>query len=124
MKDFKPESMIAKDEKFAIIGKEIENLTEIFPNRTNVEFVVQTGENAFDCFIWERGSGATLACGTGACAVARAAVHNKLADETKPLFVMMAGSYQGGEIIPMKVKLQNTCTLFTNAVSLVGKVSL
>jgi diaminopimelate epimerase len=116
--------IIATKNDFAEIGKTIENLTEIFPNRTNVEFVVQTGENAFDCFIWERGSGATLACGTGACAVARAAVHNKLADETKPIFVTMAGSYQGGETIPMKVELQNTCTLFTNTVSLVGKVSL
>lgn len=109
---------------FENIGVAVEHMTDIFPNRTNVEFVVQTGENAFDCFIWERGSGATLACGTGACAVARAAVKNGLADENKPIFVTMAGSYQNGKVVPMKVELKNDCTLFTNNVHFTGKISL
>lgn len=45
-----------------------------FPRRTNVEFVRLYGENLLDVTVWERGSGATLACGTGACAAAAAMV--------------------------------------------------
>jgi diaminopimelate epimerase len=41
-----------------------------FPKRTNVEFVEVTGPHAVVARIWERGAGATLACGTGACASA------------------------------------------------------
>lgn len=44
----------------------------LFPRRTNVEFVQVTGE-ALLTRVWERGAGATLACGTGACAVGVAA---------------------------------------------------
>lgn len=45
----------------------------LFPNRTNTEFAQITGENAIRMRVWERGSGITLACGTGACATAVAA---------------------------------------------------
>ena len=45
-----------------------------FPQRTNVEFVRVYGKNLLDVAVWERGSGATLACGTGACAAAAALV--------------------------------------------------
>jgi diaminopimelate epimerase len=41
-----------------------------FPNRTNVEFVQVTGKDLLRQRTWERGVGETLACGTGACAVA------------------------------------------------------
>lgn len=42
---------------------------EWFPERTNVEFA-RVGEDGIDVRVWERGAGETLACGTGACAVA------------------------------------------------------
>jgi diaminopimelate epimerase len=45
---------------------------ELFPNRTNVELVRLEGGRA-ETWVWERGCGITLACGTGACAVAVAA---------------------------------------------------
>jgi diaminopimelate epimerase len=45
-----------------------------FPKRTNVEFVRAESESALDCRVWERGAGLTLACGTGACAAAVAAI--------------------------------------------------
>jgi diaminopimelate epimerase len=45
-----------------------------FPNRTNVEFVRVNKPNDVTMRVWERGSGETLACGTGACAVAVAGV--------------------------------------------------
>lgn len=112
------------DTIFMNMGSIIENMTDLFPNRTNVEFVVRTGENAFDCFIWERGSGATLACGTGACAVARAVADNGLVDGTKPVFITMAGSYQSHAVIPMKVELKDDCTLFTNRAEFTGIINL
>jgi diaminopimelate epimerase len=45
-----------------------------FPRRTNVEFVRLNGPEDVTVRVWERGSGATLACGTGACAVVVAGV--------------------------------------------------
>ncbi len=56
-------------------GPKLEN-HKTFPNRTNVEFVQVTGKNRVKTVVWERGAGATLACGTGACAVAVASVKN------------------------------------------------
>lgn len=47
-----------------------------FPKRTNVEFVEVVGKGRVKVRVWERGSGATLACGTGACAVAVASALN------------------------------------------------
>lgn len=55
------------------IGPLYEN-HDLFPNRTNVEFVQILGENKLRQRTWERGVGETLACGSGACAVAVAAV--------------------------------------------------
>ncbi len=52
-------------------GPVIENLPR-FENRTNVHFVSRF-ENELTMRTWERGAGVTLACGSGACAVARAA---------------------------------------------------
>ncbi len=48
-----------------------------FPNRTNVEFVQVINKSRIKVRVWERGSGATLACGTGACAAAVAAHLNE-----------------------------------------------
>lgn len=45
----------------------------IFPQRCNIEFAQITEEDTFRMRVWERGSGITLACGTGACATAVAA---------------------------------------------------
>jgi diaminopimelate epimerase len=50
-------------------GPLIEN-HPLFPKRTNVEFVKKVSENTFLVRVWERGAGETLACGTGASAVA------------------------------------------------------
>ena len=53
-----------------------------FEDRTNVEFVVVHSCSQLEMRVWERGSGETLACGTGACASAVAAVLAGLADRT------------------------------------------
>ena len=49
---------------------------EIFPERTNTEFVHVVDRNTIDMRVWERGSGETLACGTGACASVMACILN------------------------------------------------
>lgn len=48
----------------------------LFPNRINTEFVEVLDDGTLGMRVWERGSGETLACGTGACAVLVAAVLN------------------------------------------------
>ncbi len=55
------------------LGRAIEN-DPIFPERTNVEFVEVISPTEVRVRVWERGSGETLACGTGACAVCVAGV--------------------------------------------------
>lgn len=47
---------------------------ELFPERVNVEFVAQKGPAELDFRVWERGSGITQACGSGACAAVVASV--------------------------------------------------
>lgn len=47
---------------------------ERFPDRSNIEFAQLTGKNEVEMRVWERGSGETMACGTGACATAMAAI--------------------------------------------------
>ncbi len=59
------------------IGPEIENAA-IFPSRTNTEFIEVVSYGKLKMRVWERGSGETMACGTGACAAAVAGVLNKL----------------------------------------------
>lgn len=61
------------------VGPELEN-HPMWPDRANIEFASLVGENLIEMQVWERGSGVTMACGTGACATAVAAVLNGLTD--------------------------------------------
>lgn len=54
----------------------------VFPDRVNTEFVKVLDRNTVQMRVWERGSGETLACGTGACAVAVASILNGYTDDT------------------------------------------
>ena len=54
----------------------------VFPKRTNTEFVEVVNRGYVKMRVWERGAGATLACGTGACATVVAGVLNALCDRT------------------------------------------
>jgi len=67
----------------------------LFPDRVNTEFVQIVGENHIKIRVWERGSGETLACGTGACAAAVAAVLNGYCRKDEDILVQLAG----GELI-------------------------
>ena len=62
------------------IGPKFEN-HERFPKRINTEFVHCIDRQTVEMRVWERGSGETLACGTGACAVAVSSILNDLTDE-------------------------------------------
>lgn len=76
------------------IGSLFEN-DVLFPDRVNAEFVEVVGRNHLKMRVWERGSGETQACGTGACASAVAAVLNGYCDKGADIKV----SLLGGELI-------------------------
>lgn len=63
----------------------------IFPQGVNTEFVQVIGENQLQMRVWERGSGETLACGTGACASAVAAVLTGRCNPREPVQVVLRG---------------------------------
>ena len=72
------------------IGPQMET-HEKFPERVNVEFVKAVDRHTLRMRVWERGSGETLACGTGACAATVAAVENGLCDKDTPITVRLRG---------------------------------
>ncbi len=74
------------------IGPKFEN-HKMFPNRTNTEFVKIIDRNTVEMRVWERGTGETLACGTGCCATAVACILNKKTDNKVLVKVL------GGEIL-------------------------
>lgn len=66
---------------------------EVFPNRTNTEFVEIVDRQHAKMRVWERGTGETLACGTGCCAAAVACVLNGLT-EPSVTFSVLGGELQ------------------------------
>lgn len=72
------------------IGKQFER-HEVFPQSVNTEFVQVLGRNELKMRVWERGSGETWACGTGACAVAVAGVLNGFCDRNREITVHLRG---------------------------------
>ena len=74
------------------IGSLIENAT-IFPRRTNVEFIEILASDRLNMRVWERGSGETLACGTGACAAVVAGILNGFCDRKTTVQLL------GGELV-------------------------
>lgn len=74
------------------IGPAFEN-HERFPNRVNTEFVKVLDQNTVEMRVWERGSGETMACGTGACAVAVACILNGLTED-KVTVKLLGGDLQ------------------------------
>ena len=76
-----------------------------FPGGVNVEFVQPLGDNKLRMRVWERGSGVTMACGTGACASAAAAVAKGVCRAGAPVSVVLDGGTleitvgDGGEVL-------------------------
>jgi diaminopimelate epimerase len=67
------------DAEFARLGRQFEH-HPFFPRRVNTEFILPIARDRLKMRVWERGSGETLACGTGACASLVAAVLTGRAD--------------------------------------------
>ena len=74
------------------IGPKFEN-NAIFPRRTNTEFIEIINRQTLKMRVWERGSGETLACGTGACAALVAAVLNGFS-ERKATLKLLGGDLE------------------------------
>ena len=72
------------------IGPQFEH-APIFPERINLEVAQIVRRNNIRMRVWERGTGETLACGTGACAVAACAVHMGYCDKEKDILVELPG---------------------------------
>ena len=72
------------------IGPVIET-SRCFPNRVNTEFAKVNGQNDLFMRVWERGSGETQACGTGACALAAVAVAKGYCDADTDINVTLLG---------------------------------
>lgn len=66
--------------KIEQVGPKFEN-HERFPKRVNTEFAKVLDRKTVEMRVWERGSGETLACGTGACAVAVASILNGMTED-------------------------------------------
>ncbi|MBQ8515074.1 MAG: diaminopimelate epimerase [Ruminococcus sp.] len=84
---FVPDAETAALEK---IGPAIEK-HEAFPGGVNVEFVQVIDESTLRMRVWERGSGITMACGTGACASAAAAVSKNFCRPGEEISVILDG---------------------------------
>lgn len=87
-------------------GAKFEN-HPLFPDRVNSEFIKVIDKNTLQMRVWERGSGETFACGTGACASAVAAVLNGYCDIDSEVTVHLKGgdlkiTYQKDGTVIMK----------------------
>jgi carbamoyl-phosphate synthase large subunit len=76
------------------LGPLMEN-DPLFPQRANISFAQVIDRNTLKMRVWERGIGETWACGTGACAVAAAAVRCGLADRDTDISLRLIG----GELV-------------------------
>lgn len=89
-----PHAVIFTDQIDQIDLKEVGPLYEydpIFPEKTNTEFVRVVDPLTLRIRVWERGNGATPACGTGACAAVVAAVENGYCEKNKDILVKLPG---------------------------------
>lgn len=100
------------------VGKRFEN-HPAFPERINTEFVKVVKRNELKMRVWERGSGETLACGTGACASAVAAVLNGFCDKGAEITVHLLGG-------DLKILYTDTTVYMTGGATLVftGEINL
>ena len=75
-----------------------------FPEGVNNEFVEVIDEHTLRMRVWERGSGVTMACGTGACASVMAAIKNKFCSFDDDISVILDGG-------TLKIKISPDCTV-------------
>lgn len=89
-----PHCIVFVDSPFSLelekIGPKFEN-NAAFPERINTEFIKVINDHEIEMRVWERGSGETLACGTGACAAAVACVLNGFCPRNEEIKVNLRG---------------------------------
>lgn len=101
------------------IGTYFEN-HEIFPNRVNTEFVEVWDNHTLKMRVWERGSGETLACGTGTCATVVASVLNGYCNYNEEVLVHL----RGGDL-KITYKKDGTVFMTGNAIKVFdGKIEI
>lgn len=96
------------------IGPKFEH-HEMFPDRINTEFIRILNETEFDMRVWERGSGETLACGTGACAATVASILNGFCKRDTEIKVNLLGgtlyiNWTSGGDVYMTGPAETVCT--------------
>ena len=84
---------------------------DIFPDRVNFEIAQMLGRNRIRMRVWERGTGETQACGTGACAVAVAAVNLGFCDKQKDIMVELNGGCLTINYTPEAVYMTGDCVM-------------
>lgn len=72
------------------IGPIFEN-NKLFPERVNTEFIKIVDKNHLEMRVWERGSGETYACGTGACATVASSCKNGICNFNETVYVKLVG---------------------------------
>jgi diaminopimelate epimerase len=95
-------TFVGKGEPYALattVGPLVENHAR-FPKRTNAEFAHVISPREIDLVVWERGSGLTLACGTGACATVVAAILTGRAQEDTDVAVHLPGGTLAITVLP------------------------
>ena len=91
----------------------------MFPERTNTEFIHVINKNTIDMRVWERGSGETLACGTGACASVYACIWNGFTEDNVTVRLL------GGELKIKYDREKNTIFMTGPAVTVFdGEINL
>lgn len=106
------------DLEIETIGPKFEN-NPIFPDRVNTEFIQVLDRNTVKMRVWERGSGETFACGTGACATVVACVLNGLTDNKVTVKLL------GGDLFIEYNREENTVYMTGPAkVSFTGKIEV
>ena len=106
------------DLEIETIGPKFEN-NPIFPDRVNTEFIQVLDRNTVKMRVWERGSGETFACGTGACATVVACVLNGLTDDKVTVKLL------GGDLFIEYNREKNTVYMTGPAkVSFTGKIEV
>lgn len=89
-----PHCIVFVDSPFSLelekIGPKFEN-NAAFPERINTEFIKVINDHEIEMRVWERGSGETLACGTGACAAVVACVLNGFCPRNEEIKVNLRG---------------------------------
>ncbi len=89
-----PHAVIFTDDIYCLdlekIGPQFEN-HKLFPERINTEFIEVLDSHTLNMRVWERGSGETFACGTGACASAVAAVLNGYCNYDEEILIHLRG---------------------------------